>query len=232
MKPLFVLFLLSAVIRSVSGADGNAPTEIKSAVTKLGEKSNYSWISTPKSEGASANLQLGSTEGKTEKNGFTYFKLTVGQNTVEAAFKGAKSAIKTENDWEPSQALQGDRAWVARRLTAFKAPVAEAEDLLAKVQGLRKEIGNVYAGDLSQSGVKELLSMRARDGQNSMPTGAKGWAKFWVRDNMLVRYQYNVQGKLMGQNQQESDINRTTTVEIKDVGSTTVQLPDEAKKKL
>jgi hypothetical protein len=32
--------------------------------------------------------------------------------------------------------------------------------------------------------------------------------------------------------QQNFDVNRTTTVEIKDVGSTNVQVPDEAKQKL
>jgi hypothetical protein len=36
----------------------------------------------------------------------------------------------------------------------------------------------------------------------------------------------------VGQDATEIEINRTTTVEIKDVGTTTVTVPDEAKKKL
>ena len=65
------------------------------------------------------------------------------------------------------------------------------------------------------------------------PEGAKGSAKFWVKDGVLSKYQYNVQGKLtVGEDKREVEINRTTIVEIKDVGNTTVKLPEEAKKKL
>ena len=50
---------------------------------------------------------------------------------------------------------------------------------------------------------------------------------------MLSKYQYKVQGKLtVGEDKREVEINRTTTVEIKDLGSTKVKLPEEAKKKL
>jgi hypothetical protein len=50
---------------------------------------------------------------------------------------------------------------------------------------------------------------------------------------VLSKYQYNLQGKLtVGDDKREVEFNRTTTVEIKDVGSTTVKVPDEAKKKL
>jgi len=55
--------------------------------------------------------------------------------------------------------------------------------------------------------------------------------KFWVKDGVLSKYQYNVQGTMnIGGNDRE--INRTTTVEIKDVGTTKLTVPDEAKKKL
>lgn len=232
MKRLFQFLLFSALGYGLSAAEADLKADVKNAVAQLGQQPNYSWISTAQTETASPNLRLGPTEGKTEKNGFTYFKLTLGEDTVEAAFRGIKSAIKMENDWESSQGLQGERAWIARRLSAFKAPAAEADDLLAKTQWLRKEKGGAYAGDLTQAGVKELLAMRSRENQSSSPSGAKGWAKFWLKNGVLVRYQYNVQGKLPGPNQQEFQVNRTTTVEIKDVGSTKLQLPEEARKKL
>ncbi len=55
--------------------------------------------------------------------------------------------------------------------------------------------------------------------------------KFWVKDGALAKYEFNVQGK-MEFNGNPIDIDRTTTVEIKDVDSTKVEVPEEAKGKL
>ena len=60
---------------------------------------------------------------------------------------------------------------------------------------------------------------------------AKGSAKFWVKDGALSKLQYHVEGKRTINNE-EQDINRTTTVEFKDVGSTKVEVPAEAKAKM
>ena len=55
--------------------------------------------------------------------------------------------------------------------------------------------------------------------------------KFWVKDGVLSKYEYNVQGK-MSFNGNDINIDRTTTVDVKDVGSTKFEVPEEAKKKL
>ena len=55
--------------------------------------------------------------------------------------------------------------------------------------------------------------------------------KFWVKDGVLSKYEYQVKGK-MSFNGNDVEINRTTAVAIKEVGSTKVDVPDEAKKKL
>jgi hypothetical protein len=60
---------------------------------------------------------------------------------------------------------------------------------------------------------------------------AKGTIKFWVKDGMIVKVESTLQGK-MAIGQREMEINRTATTEFKDVGSTKLELPDEAKKKL
>jgi hypothetical protein len=48
---------------------------------------------------------------------------------------------------------------------------------------------------------------------------------------MIVKLESTMLGK-MTIRQQEREINRTATTEIKNVGSTKIELPDEAKKKL
>ena len=55
--------------------------------------------------------------------------------------------------------------------------------------------------------------------------------KFWVKDGVLSKYEVKVQGKVSF-NGNDRDVDRTTTVQIKDVGTTKIQVSDAAKKKL
>jgi hypothetical protein len=66
---------------------------------------------------------------------------------------------------------------------------------------------------------------------NAQPTDAKGSVKFWIKDGALTKYQTKVSGKVEF-NGESRDMERTTTIEIKDVGKTKIEVPDDAKKKL
>lgn len=231
MKKLFFLAPVALIGVSVSAADADAKAEVNAAAKKLADKLSYSWTSTPKSEAASASSRQGPLQGQSEKGGFAYCKLTVGDNDIEIAFKGTRSAIKREGTWESADELEGDNAWIASRLRAFKLPPQEAEDLSAKTKELKKGDDGIYSGDLTEEGVKEIISRWRRS--QSTPTSAKGWVKFWIKDGLLTKYEFNVQGKVtVGDDQREIEINRTATVEIKDVGSTKVSVPDGARKKI
>jgi hypothetical protein len=114
----------------------------------------------------------------------------------------------------------------------FKAPAAQAAELAAGAKDLKKE-GDAYVSDLTEDVAKGLLSLRGRAGGGEGPTvsGAKGSVKFWIKDAALSKYEFKVQGKVTF-NENERDVDRTTTVEIKDVGTTKVEVPEEARKKL
>ena len=63
------------------------------------------------------------------------------------------------------------------------------------------------------------------------PKGVKGSAKFWVKDGALVKYQTHLTGTVsFDGNDTVLDFTRTTA--IHDVGTTKMDIPDEAKKKL
>jgi hypothetical protein len=62
-------------------------------------------------------------------------------------------------------------------------------------------------------------------------TNPKGSVKFWLKDGALVKYEFHVSGTISF-NGNDFDSDRATTVEIKDVGATKVDAPEEAKKKL
>ena len=126
MKKLALLVALTTVAQSLCLAGADPKTDVKSAVKKLAEKSNYSWnstfIGTPE-------MRMSPLEGRAEKGGFTYCKFTFADNQIEMAFNGDKSAIKREGEWQSAEELESSNSGIARRLKTFKAPVAEAEEL-------------------------------------------------------------------------------------------------------
>ena len=230
--------LLGAVLLcATSLVAADAGSDVKAAAKKLSEKGNYSWKSTSESAGGGGgNRGGGPTEGKTDA-GTVYLSMTRGDNTLEAVLKGEKGAIKGQEGWQSiAEATEGEGGagrgrFMARMLQNFKAPAAQAEELAGKATGLKKD-GDAYAGELPAEAVKGLMSFGRRGGGDGPEiSGAKGNVKFWVKDGALSKYQYNVQGT-MTFNGNDREINRTTTVEIKDVGTTKLTVPDEAKKKL
>ena len=65
------------------------------------------------------------------------------------------------------------------------------------------------------------------------PPDSKGTVKFWIKDGVLSKFEYTVQGTIkLPNSEEETKMSRTTTVEIQGVGTTKVTLPDELKKKL
>jgi hypothetical protein len=188
-------------------------------------------------------MQPGPTDGKTEKEGFTLLMTKMGETTSESVLKGEKIAIKTAEGWKSSTEVagggqQGQRnpaAFAARALRNFKSPAAQLENLAGKTKEVKSEGEGAYTAELTEEGAKELMSFGGRGGgggQNA-PTVAdpKGSLKVWLKDGLPTKYEVTVSGK-MTFGQREIAINRTTTTEIKDVGTTKVEVAEEAKAKL
>ena len=235
MKSKVLLSTMVVLAGSLLAADSR--DEVRSAARKLAEKDNYSWKTTVETGG---NFRPGPSEGKTEKDGYTVLSMSFRDNTTEAVLKGDKGAIKTpDNGWKSLADAAADDGggqpnpgrFIARMLRNFKVPAAQAEDLAGKVKDLKSADG-VYSGDLTEEGAKSLLTFGPPRGGNAPEvSGAKGSVKFWVKDGELSKIQFNVQGKVSF-NGNDRDVDRTTTVEIKDVGSTKVNVPEDAKKRL
>ena len=230
MKTTLFCSAFSLVAVSLIAAD--SADEVKSAAKKLAGKDNYSWTTIIKiPEGSGGNFRPGPADGKIEKDGYAIITTTRGDNTIVAVLKGGNGAAKYEGEWKTLDewAEQGQGAqFIVRRLKSFKAPAVEAQEISGQVKELKKE-GEVYSGELTDEGAKQLLSFRG--GQASSAKDAKGTAKFWVKDGELSKYEYHVQGTV-NFNGEDRDIDRTTTTEIKEVGTTKVEVPDGAKKKL
>lgn len=231
-KTLFSMTALLAA--SLLAAYAEPKDDIINAAKKLGEQANYSWTATVTVNNDS-QFRPGPTDGKTEKDGYTHVTMTFFDNPVDFVLKGDKVAFTNQDgDWQTVEEAENDAGgqgggFMARFARNIQTAAAQAEELASLSSDLKKE-GDVYSGDLTEAGVKTYLSFR-RDPNDENISDAKASVKFWLNDGKLTKYEFTVKGTVdFNGNEFEND--RTTTVEIKDVGSTTVEPPDEAKKKL
>jgi hypothetical protein len=181
-----------------------------------------------------AQFRPGPTEGKTQKDGLTLISLTFGDNTTSAVIKGDKAAVKRPNEaWQSSEELDGNIRGLGSFVRSYPTPAVQAAELVAVTKDLKQD-GDVYSGELTEKGAQDQLSFRRRGADaGDLPAArdAKGSVKFWLKDGVLAKYEYKVKG-MRSFNGNDIEIDRTTTVEIKDVDKTKLNVPDEAKKKL
>jgi hypothetical protein len=239
MKKNLLLGTMALIAGSLLAADSNPKEDVKKAAAALGNETNYTWLATVEVP-AEAQFKPGPTDGKTEKGDYTTLSFNFGDNTTEAVTKGTNGVIKTEDGWKTlTEAMQDNggggfnpTVFLARVVQNYKTPAAEAASLADAAKELKQDPDSI-SGDLTEAGAKELLVFRRRGNGGDGPTvtNPKGSVKFWIKDGKLVKYQYHVLGTV-NFNGDDHDIDRTTTVEIKHVNTTKIDVADDAKKKL
>jgi hypothetical protein len=231
MKRNLLFCLATLLTGSILAADATPKDDVANAAKKLAEKPNYSWRTTVVVPEDSP-FHPGPTDGKIEKDGFTRVKLDFGDNTTEFVLKGGKAAVTNpDGGWQALSELDdsdGPGRFIGRMIRNFKAPAVQAGEIAASTKELKKD-GDVYSSDLTEEGAKALLLFRR--GGDATASNAKGSAKFWIKDGALSKYEFKVKGNV-NFNGNDMDIDRASTVEIKDVGTTKLDVPEEAKKKL
>ncbi|MBI3418250.1 MAG: hypothetical protein HY043_23415 [Verrucomicrobia bacterium] len=207
-------------------AEPSPKDDVTAAAKKLGDQANYTWKTTVVVPD-SAPFKPGPTEGKTEKDGFTYITMSFGDNLTEAVKKGDKAAITDmEGNWKLASELEnaeGPARFFSMMVKQMKTPGAQVADLVAAAKELKKE-GDAYSAEMTEDGAKKQF----RFGE---PKNPKGSVKFWIKDGSLVKFETKVEAR-MEFNGNEFDAARTTTTEIKEVGTTKVNAPEAAQKKL
>jgi len=234
MKKNLLISLAAVTAGSLLAADATPKEDLARAAKRLAEQTNYTWKTTvvvPED----APFKPGPTEGKTEKDGFTLVSMTFFDNKLQAVVKGEKgAATNQEGEWQSLAELeqaQGPGQFLAMIVRNVKIPAKEAAEIAGFAKDLKKD-GDLYSSDLTEEGAKALQRFGPRGGEGG-PTvsNATGSAKFWVKDGALTKYEFKLKG-MINFNGNEFPNDRTTTVEIKDVGTTKLEVPDAAKKKL
>jgi hypothetical protein len=236
------IILTAVLVAGCAGVAGAAATDdVQAAAQKLVDSDNYSWTTT-----AEGGFGAGTTRGKTRKDGLTTLSISRQDNSFEVVIQGNKGAIKTEDQWKSASELAANAGdgggggggfsparFLTRMVQNFKSPASMAADVIPKLQKVDKT-DDVYSADLPTDVVKQLIfppGRRNGGGDGPEISNASGSIKFWIKDGMLSKVEENVKGTISF-NGDDRDIDRTTTTEFKDVGSTTIEIPDEAKAKL
>jgi hypothetical protein len=228
-----LLFSTTALLSaSLMVAYSSPKDDVINAATALGNQTNYTWQATVEVP-ADAQFKPGPTDGKTEKGGYTTLSFNFGDNTTEAVTMGTNGVIKTEDGWKTlAEAMKDDggggfnpTVFLARIVQNYKTPAAEAASLADAAKELKQDTNSI-SGDLTEVGAKAKLAF----GQATI-TNPKGSVKFWIKDGKLVKYQFHLLGSA-DFNGNNFDIDRTTTVEIKDVNTTKIDVAEDVKKKL
>lgn len=225
---------VAVLVGSVGTAVAGPKEDVQAAAKKLNEAPSYSWTQT-----AESAFGTNTSQGKTQKDGLMWMSFSFGDNTTDVIKQGEKGAVKTEGTWKSiAELTQGDQQGPGRFMVRFaqnaQTPAAQAEAAAGKVKELSKS-GDAWAGELTEEGAKDMLSFGGRRGatgaQGPEIKNAKGTAKFWTKDGVLSKAEYKVSGTMNFQGE-DREMDRTTVIEIKDVGTTKVEVPAEAKAKL
>lgn len=235
-----VVLMTASVVRG----EETPKDEVMAAAKALAAKGSYTWVTTVGSEGGptgggagGAKLRVGPTDGKMVK-GVGHMVMQRGDNMYEAAFKGERRIVKTDKGWRPVVEVAAQRAEpgrevkpvvvIAQTLLTFKTPPSHARELVGKSQELMKS-GETFTGDLTEAGAKSLLPVFESGAKVS---GANGKITFWTKDGVLVKYEYNVRGIVEVGGGSRREIDQTVTTELKDIGTTKLELAPEAKLKV
>lgn len=211
--------------------------ELTKAAKALADKPNYSWtVTTVVPE--DAQFKPGPAEGKADKEGMLSFSQSFGPGTMQIFKNGDKATMSNQDGgWDSLADMEKDEGFGRFRALMTKNLMAPAEDVIDMVKYLKdvKKDGDAYSAELTEEGAKGMIGFGRRGGGTvdggPKVLSAKATAKFWVKDGLLAKMEVKVDGSMdFGGN--EVPVVRTTTTEIKDIGSTKIEVPEAAKAKL
>ena len=235
MNKALLIGLIGLLAPTLFAAESEPQAKVATATRQLGDKPNYGWTTNIR-DGGSNPVEHPPIVGKTDKSGLICLRFMNGGIPSEVYMNGQKGTVGGPTVWRTFDEVAksgGFAAGVVGMLRSWKTPVAEATDLLGKVKNV-KEVDGVMSGELNADAAKPLLEFIAPTFQGQAPpkiADPEGSVKFWIQDGMLKKYELSIQGRVI-RGDQESQASRTTLVEVKNIGTTKLEVPEEAKQKL
>ena len=233
MKKALIIGLIGLLAHTLSTAQSSPQDKIMSAAKQLGDQPNYRWTTTIK-EGDSAPFP--GISGKTTKGGPTCLTTMMGTTPSDVYLDGQKGTAKGSGGWQSFDEIAkggGFAAALVGYLRSYKVPSVECGAFSKELQDVKEKEG-ILSGELKSEAAKAYLEffIPRFAGQEPPKLGdPRGSMKFWIEKGVLTKYEIDVQCKVT-RGDQESDFHRITTIEIKNVGTTKLEVPEGAKQKL
>ncbi|MBX3747739.1 MAG: hypothetical protein KF833_20720 [Verrucomicrobiae bacterium] len=240
MKTLFAFTATVASTLVLSPCFAGPKEDIQAALGRLAEAPNYAWTTRTQVEGS--QFQSSDIHGKAQKEGWAVVTQERDGTRTVAVFKGENGVVQADGAWHSAEDLRGQRqggggggAFRAGMLLRTRTPLDEAKRALGHIKEWKASADGL-GGDLTEAGAREMMAF-GRGGRGGGAGGAaeardaKGSVRYWLKDGQLAKIQVKVSGTYSFNNN-DRFVERTTTYELKEIGTTTVEIPAAAKTKL
>lgn len=221
--------LLAALMICSSALAQTSPT-LAGPIKKLCEASSYSWTNTTEFPGAP--FKVSPIAGMTDTNGFVILKSEDGRNIAVA--KGEARVLKTSSGWKTATS-DSAKDPADQDLLNAKTPPDELAALTAKASDVKASGENSFTGTFDAATAKAYLQSsmkgRAPGGMSPEIENASGKFQLWLKDGLPQKYSLTINARIslpFG----TKEVTRTSTTEIIDVGTTTIDVPMEAQQVL
>jgi hypothetical protein len=242
------LMIVAALVLLAAPA---ADEELDKAAAKAAEMGNYTSTITTKFEGMGGGGGGGGdrnqpVELQVKPDAPVHLK----RGDVEAFRKGEVLVAKEGDAWKRVERPEGGgqggeggrrRGNPALMLRGVQAPHEVLKNLKSSAfKEVKREDGDggrVFSGELTEEGLKALRPGGGRrgggggGGQDRPAPKATGTAKVWVNgDGVITKYEVHVETTFKNRDGEDQTTKMTSTVEIKEVGSTKYDVPEAAAK--
>lgn len=207
--------VVATILLSTRSLHAGTPKDlIAEAARRLAELANYTSQKTIKSAMNRPGGQDISMEERIVKD-VSYQSVKYPPFVHEMLRKGNEQASRdgTNKDWVTVGVANGQSPSLTNSV----------QTLLAGVEEL-KEVDGVYSGNLTETAAKAIAG--GPGGMSPPVTAAKGSVRFWIKDGLLSRYELVLSSQATEPDGKSREINSTTTVNITNVGTTKIPVPD------
>ena len=144
-----------------------------------------------------------------------------------------RGAVQGTRIYTPPVGGQGSRD---RLYSNLQLAISHPHEELGVIVGSYEQLsvaGDVVTGSLTNLGAQLLL---VRDGQKYIePISASGTFKVWLRNGIVAKYQVTLEGWLnihVQSGRRKVEVHQVTDTILKDIGTTSFDVPDQARAKL
>ena len=164
MKRHILFGTLALLAGSLVAANAAPKDDVTAAAKKLADKDNYAWKQKTENAGG-GGFGGGTSEGKTEKDGYLWLSMTMRDNTIEAVKKGDKGAIKTADGWQSlGGACSGDAGpamFIARRMQTLRPRPPRSTNSSARSRNSSRTAKSIPAKSRKMARSRSLCSVAA-----------------------------------------------------------------------